>query len=117
MKLNKWSVVKTTDAKGLALKPTEGGAQQYEVCVALRNGALGISVHVEGVDAPIARMEVPVENNFLSVPKDLVFAPPRSLSIVDEIKVPVDESIRKAINKLILEKDVCTINGKNLNAS
>jgi hypothetical protein len=112
MKLNKWSVVRTADAKGLALKPTEGGAQQYEVCVALRNGALGISVHVEGVDAPIARMEVPVENNFLSVPKGLVFAPPRSIPIVDEIRVPVDESVRRAISKLIVEGKIHDVDNK-----
>jgi len=30
---------------------------------------------------------------------------------------PLDPAIRQAIGKLIEEKDVCTISGKNLNAS
>ena len=61
MKLNKWSVVKTADAKGLALKPLEGGAQQYEVCVALRNGVLEVSIHKDCVDEPVVNMGVPIK--------------------------------------------------------
>ena len=30
---------------------------------------------------------------------------------------PLDIEVRMAINKLILEKDICTVTGKNLNAS
>jgi len=62
MKLNKWSVVKTADAKGLALKPMQKGVDHYEVCVRELWGCLHISIHIDGVDDPIARLELPIVN-------------------------------------------------------
>ena len=47
---------------------------------------------------------------FTDVNKDGKFVPPRSLSRAEEI-------IRNGVGKLIEEKDICTISGKNLNAS
>ena len=47
---------------------------------------------------------------FTEVNKDGKFVPPISLS-------RAEESIRKAVGRLIEEKDICTISGKNLNAS
>jgi hypothetical protein len=47
---------------------------------------------------------------FTEVNKDGKFVPPISLSIAEA-------SIRNRVGKLIEEKDICTINGKNLNAS
>ena len=40
-----------------------------------------------------------------------------NMLIEDLLRHPVDVSIRNAVSKLILEKDVCTLHGKNLNAS
>jgi len=60
MKLNKWSVVKTADARGLALKPMQKGIDHYEVCVREFWGCLHISIHIDGVDDPIASLELPV---------------------------------------------------------
>jgi hypothetical protein len=47
---------------------------------------------------------------FTDVNKDGKFVPPRSLSIAEE-------SIRNRVGKLMEEKDICTLYGKNLNAS
>jgi hypothetical protein len=47
---------------------------------------------------------------FTEVNKDGKFVAPISLSIVEA-------SIRNRVGKLIEEKDICTISGKNLNAS
>jgi hypothetical protein len=54
MKLNKWSITKTADKLGLALKPPPGEANHYEVCVAVREGYLEINVYMDGVVMPIA---------------------------------------------------------------
>jgi hypothetical protein len=43
-------------------------------------------------------------NVFVHVPLGMTFAPPRSLSILDEIKTPVDAEVQKAMMKLILEE-------------
>ena len=40
-----------------------------------------------------------------------------NMFIEELMRKPVDVAIRNAVAKLILEKDKCTINGKNLNAS
>jgi hypothetical protein len=50
MKLNKWSITKTADKLGLAVKPPPGEAHHYEVCVAVRYGQLEVNVYVEQVD-------------------------------------------------------------------
>lgn len=55
MKLNHWSIHKTADAQGLALKPPPGEAHHYEVCVAVREGYLEINVYVDGVLFPVAK--------------------------------------------------------------
>ena len=47
---------------------------------------------------------------FTEVNKDGKFVPPISLS-------RAEASIRNRVSKLIEEKDICTISGKNLNAS
>ena len=47
---------------------------------------------------------------FTEVNKDGKFVPPISLS-------RAEASIRNRVGKLIEEKDICTISGKNLNAS
>jgi hypothetical protein len=60
MKRNKWSIVKTADAKGVAIKPPKGGAQHYEVCVAERGSALEINIYVDGIDLPVASMRLPI---------------------------------------------------------
>jgi hypothetical protein len=53
MKLNKWSVVKTADAKGLALKPLDGVAKNMEVCVAVRNGRIEVNVYHDAFVFPL----------------------------------------------------------------
>lgn len=58
MKLINWSIHKTADAKGLALKPPANSAD-YEVCVAVRNDMLEINVYLDGTVLPIARMQLP----------------------------------------------------------
>jgi hypothetical protein len=50
------------------------------------------------------------QKSFTDVNKDGKFVPPRSLSIAEE-------SIRNRVGKLMEEKDICTLYGKNLNAS
>ena len=40
-----------------------------------------------------------------------------NMFIEELMRKPVDVAIRNAVAKLILEKDKCTINGRNLNAS
>jgi hypothetical protein len=40
-----------------------------------------------------------------------------NMLIEELLRQPVDVAIRKAVGKLIKEKDICTITGKNLNAS
>ena len=40
-----------------------------------------------------------------------------NMLIEELMRKPVDVAIRNAVAKLILEKDKCTIDGKNLNAS
>ena len=57
MKLNKWSIVKT--ARGVAVKPPEGGAHHYEVCVSINHGMLEINVFVDSVMFPVASMTLP----------------------------------------------------------
>lgn len=61
MKLNNWAIHKTADKKGLALKPPSGEANHYEACVAVRNNMLEINVYVDGVVAPIATMNLPIQ--------------------------------------------------------
>lgn len=56
-----WSVVPTADKKGVAIKPKHRSASQYEVCVALENGALDISLHEDGVDEPLFEITKRVE--------------------------------------------------------
>jgi len=63
MKLNHWSIVHTADKKGLALKPPPGAANHYEACVAVRNNTLEINVYVDGVVAPIATMNLPIQGD------------------------------------------------------
>lgn len=59
MKLNKWSITKTADAKGVAVKPPKGHADHYEVCVANRHGMLEINIYVDGIVVPVASMKLP----------------------------------------------------------
>ena len=61
MKLNHWSIHKTADKKGLALKPPSGEANHYEACVSVRSNMLEINVYVDGVVAPIATMNLPIQ--------------------------------------------------------
>ena len=61
MKLNNWSILSTADKKGLALRPPAGKANHYEACVAVRNNMLEINVYVDGVVAPVATMNLPIE--------------------------------------------------------
>jgi hypothetical protein len=61
MKLNKWSILKTRDEMGLAIKPPEGNAHHYEVCVAHRYGRLEINVYVDGIVLPVATMTLPTK--------------------------------------------------------
>lgn len=61
MKLNEWSIHKTADKNGLALKPPPGEAHHYEVCVAVRHGQVVVNVYVDGLLAPVARMELPTK--------------------------------------------------------
>lgn len=61
MKLNHWSIHNTADKKGVAIKPPPGTANRYEVCVAVRYGQLEINVYVDGVVAPIATMNLPIQ--------------------------------------------------------
>lgn len=56
MKLNDWSILKTADKNGLAIKPPPGEAHHYEVCVAVRYGQLEVNVYVDGVVLPVAKM-------------------------------------------------------------
>ena len=86
MKLNKWSVVKTADALGLALKPPEGGAHHYEVCVSLRHGNVEITVHVDGVFLPLTTLNIPIDNEYTRIPTKGGFKPPRSLAIAKQLK-------------------------------
>ena len=58
MKLNNWSVIKTADKLGLALKPLDGPADIYEICVALREGRLVVDIHIDGFDAPVCSTSV-----------------------------------------------------------
>ncbi len=58
MKLNKWSVVKTADAKGLALKPLDGVAKNMEVCVAVRNGKIEVNAYHDAFVFPLSRFEM-----------------------------------------------------------
>ena len=60
MKLNKWSIVKTASARGVAVKPPEGGAHHYEVCVSINHGMLEINVFVDSVMFPVASMTLPL---------------------------------------------------------
>ena len=61
MKLNNWSIVKTADKKGVAVKPPEGKANHYEVCVAVRDNRLDINVYVGTVVFPIASITLPTK--------------------------------------------------------
>lgn len=61
MKLNDWSIVKTADKKGLALKPPPGEAHHFEVCVAVRYGQLVVNVYVDGLLTPMAKMDLPTK--------------------------------------------------------
>lgn len=85
MKLNKWSVVKTADALGLAIKPPEGGAHHYEVCVALRHGVLEVNVYTDTVVFPLAKLYLPLDNEYTRIPTKGGFKPPRSLQIAKQI--------------------------------
>ena len=59
MKFNKWSIVKTAAEKGVSVKPPKGSAHHYEVCVSNRSGMLQINVYVDGIDLPVASMNLP----------------------------------------------------------
>jgi hypothetical protein len=61
MKLNNWSIIKTADKKGLAIKPPPGAANHYEACVSVRNNMLEINVYVDGVVLPVATMNLPIQ--------------------------------------------------------
>ena len=61
MKLSDWSIIKTADKKGLALKPPPGEAHHFEVCVAVRHGQLVVNVYVDGLLAPMAKMDLPTK--------------------------------------------------------
>ena len=63
MKLNKWSILKTADKRGLVIKPPEGGANHYEVAVAVRAHRLEINVYVDGIVLPVAFMAVPTKGD------------------------------------------------------
>lgn len=60
MKVNKWSIVQTADAKGVAVKPPKGDASFYEVCVAERGSVFEINVYVDGIVLPVASMRLPI---------------------------------------------------------
>ena len=59
-----WSVVPTADKKGVAIKPKGRIASRYEVCVALRDGVLNISLHEDGVDEPLFEITKSVDGNW-----------------------------------------------------
>lgn len=61
MKLNHWSIHNTADKKGVAIKLPPGAANHYEACVAVRNNMLEINVYVDGVVAPVATMNLPIQ--------------------------------------------------------
>lgn len=52
--INDWSVVPTPDNLGLALKPLF--EDQYEICVAIREGYIEVSLHADGVYSELASM-------------------------------------------------------------
>ena len=58
MKLNNWSITKTAVELGLALKPLDGPADIYELCVALREGRLVVNIYIDGFDAPVCSTSV-----------------------------------------------------------
>ena len=56
MKLNNWSVVKSP--RGISLKPIEDKKlSSTEVCVAIVEGVLHISIHRDGVNTPVLEMQ------------------------------------------------------------
>lgn len=59
-----WSVVPTADKKGVAIKPKGRIASRYEVCVALRDGVLNISLHEDGGDEPLFEITKRVDGNW-----------------------------------------------------
>lgn len=54
MNINDWSVTPTPDNLGLALKPLF--EDQYEICVAIREGYIEVSLHADGVYSELASM-------------------------------------------------------------
>jgi len=48
-----WSVVSTADRMGVAIKPKGRIASKYEVCVALHDGVLHISLHEDCAVFPL----------------------------------------------------------------
>lgn len=58
MKIHEWSVVRTPDKQGLALKNAKTGAHTYEVCVAVRDGKLQVNIYTDGEDEPVAVMKL-----------------------------------------------------------
>jgi len=59
-----WSVVSTADRMGVAIKPKDRSASRYEVCVALRDGVLNISLHEDGVDEPLFEITKSVDGDW-----------------------------------------------------
>ena len=88
MKIHDWSVVRTPDKKGVAIKPMVAHADDYEVCVGVRNGMLEVHVHVDGVDDPVGiiKLATTKENAYTFIPEGLKFVPPRSLNIAKKLK-------------------------------
>lgn len=60
----KWSVVSTADRMGVAIKPKGRIASRYEVCVALRDGVLNISLHEDGGDEPLFEITKSVDGDW-----------------------------------------------------
>jgi hypothetical protein len=61
MKLHDWSIVRTADKKGLSIKNTKAGVDEYEVCVSFDNNRIEISLHLDGRYTPISEMSFPIK--------------------------------------------------------
>lgn len=57
--INEWSIVPTPDGLGVSLKPMEeSAANDYEVCVGLRDGWIDINIHIDGVFEPVKQFSM-----------------------------------------------------------
>lgn len=86
MKIHEWSVVRTPDKKGLALKKMTADAHEYEVCVSVRDGKLEVSIHRDGVFEPVSELNLSIYNTYTYIPPTLKFKPPRSLKVAKKLK-------------------------------